>query len=97
MKKLIVLGAGVAAAAAASLALVGTGVAGAAPDVSGQTFSEASATFSAAGLKAVVSSKVGDKKAQSDCIFTRQQATSKPQSGNHPTSNTTVKLSLNCA
>jgi beta-lactam-binding protein with PASTA domain len=95
VKKFIVLGAGVAAAAA-SMALVGTGVAGAAPDVTGQTFSEASAALSGAGLKAVVSSAVGDQKAQSDCVVTRQRTSSTPQNGSHPSSGTKVLLSLNC-
>jgi hypothetical protein len=96
MKKFIVLGAGVAAAAAASMALIGTGVAGAAPDTTGQTFSEASAALSAAGVKAVASTVVGDQKAQSDCVVTRQQGFSNPQNGSRPSSTATVLLSLNC-
>jgi hypothetical protein len=96
MKKLIVLGAGVAAAAAASMALIGTGVAGAAPDTTGQTFSAASAALSAAGLRAVASTVVGDQKAQSDCIVTRQRTISTPLNGSHPSGTGSVLLSLNC-
>jgi hypothetical protein len=74
-KKLIVLGAGALAASAATLTLMSTGVAGAAPDESGKTYSEAQAALKAAGYTAVVSSAVGDAVAQGDCTVTRQQTT----------------------
>ena len=75
MKKLLVLAAGALAATAASLTLVSTGVAGAAPDTSGQTFSEAQATLKTAGYTAVMSTTIGDQVAQNDCTVVRQQTT----------------------
>src|ERR1700687_4259812 len=98
MKKLIVLCAGVAGAAAASLALLGTGTARAgAADVTGQTVSKASAALSAAGFKVVVATTVGAKKSQADCIVTQEHTISKPQNGSHTSSTTKVLLSLNCS
>ena len=72
MKKLIVLGAGAAiSAAAASAALFGAGVAGAAPDVVGQTYADAVSAIEEEGSTAVVASTVGGKLEQGECIVTR--------------------------
>jgi hypothetical protein len=71
--KLVVFGAAAAGAGAASLALFSTGVAGASPDQTGKSFSEAQATLKTAGYTPIVSIAVGDKTAQSDCKVIRQQ------------------------
>ena len=71
MKKLIVLGAGPAiAAVAASAALFGAGTAVAAPDVVGQTYSDAQAAIEESGGSATVASRIGDKLDEGDCIVT---------------------------
>jgi hypothetical protein len=56
------------------MTLSSTGVAGAAPDMSGKTFSEAQAALKQAGYTAVVSTSVGDKTAQGDCKVIRSQS-----------------------
>jgi beta-lactam-binding protein with PASTA domain len=93
-----VIGASAVVAMGAVTALAGTGVAGAAtPDVTGQTFSKASAALSAAGFKVVVATTIGTKKSQPDCIVTGEHTISKPQNGSHPSSSLRVLLSLNCS
>lgn len=73
MKKLVVLGAGAVAAAAASLTLISQ--ADATPDQSGQTYAEAKAALTQAGYSVEVSSSFGDKLPQDECKVVRQQAT----------------------
>jgi hypothetical protein len=73
MGKFIVVGAAAAGAGAAALALVSTGVAGASPDQTGKSFSEAQATLKTAGYTPIVSIAIGDKTAQGDCKVIRQQ------------------------
>ena len=71
MKKLILVGAGPAVAAlAVSAALFGAGTAAAAPDVVGQTFSDAQSTIEDSGGSVTVASRVGDKLEEGDCIVT---------------------------
>jgi hypothetical protein len=71
VKKLIVLGAGpVVAAAAASAVLFGAGTAAAAPDVVGQTYSDAQTAIEDGGGTAVIASRFGDKLDEGDCIVT---------------------------
>jgi hypothetical protein len=71
VKKLIVLGAGSAfAVAAATSLLFGAGIASAAPDVVGDTYSDAEQAISDSGGSVVVASRVGDKLDQGDCIVT---------------------------
>jgi hypothetical protein len=99
-KKLIVVGAGTVAAGVASLALMSTGVAGAAPDESGKTYSEALADLKAAGYTAVMSTVVGDKVAQGDCTVVRQNSTKASAfvggGVSAPSSAKKVYLSLDC-
>jgi hypothetical protein len=101
--KLIVVGAGVLAAGAATLTLMSTGVAGAAPDVSGQTFSEAQAALKEAGYTAVVSTAVGDAVSQGDCTVVRQNTTTASSfvggdwTGQGSTASSKVMLSLDCS
>jgi beta-lactam-binding protein with PASTA domain len=101
VKKLVVLAAGVLAAIAAGLALVSAGVAGAAPDTTGQTFAEAQAALKAAGYQAVVSTSIGDRVSQGDCTVVRQQTTmASPFTGGDvqtPNSSPRVLLSLDCS
>jgi hypothetical protein len=80
VKNLIVGAAAVAAAGASSMTLFSTGVAGAAPDMTGKTFSEAQAALSQNGYTAVAQVAIGDKVPQSNCIVMRQQ----PLSGGFP-------------
>jgi hypothetical protein len=69
VKKLIVFAAGPAVAAvAATAALFGAGTAAAAPDVVGDTYSDAQAAIEEEGGTAVVASRVGDKLDEGDCI-----------------------------
>jgi beta-lactam-binding protein with PASTA domain len=100
VQKLIIIAAGLVAAVAASLTLMSTGVAGAAPDVSGQTFSEAQATLKESGYAAVMSTAVGDTLAQGDCKVVRQETTmaSAFVGGDvtAPASTPKVLLSLDC-
>ena len=71
MKKLIVFGAGPAVAAvAASAALFGAGTAAAAPDVVGDTYSDAQQAIEDGGGTATIASRVGDKLEEGDCIVT---------------------------
>lgn len=97
MKKLIVvLGAGPAVgAAAASAALFGAGVAAAAPDVVGETYSDAVEAIEDDGGTVRVAARVGDKLDQGDCVvagvwdasFLRIDTTDEGE----------VMLALNCA
>jgi hypothetical protein len=95
------LAAGALAAIAASLALVSTGVASASPspDMSGKAFSVVQAALKAAGLTPVVSTTVGDKLPQSDCLVVRQQNLDTVPFGTKQyqiKQNNVVLLSLNC-
>jgi hypothetical protein len=70
VKTLIVLAA--AAAGAAAMPLFAS-AAGASPDMTGKTFSEAQAALKMSGYTAVANAAIGDKTAQSDCKVIRQQ------------------------
>ena len=72
-QKLIVLGVAGVTAGMASLTLSSTGVAGASPDMSGKTFSEAQAALGAMGYTAVAATVIGDKASQGNCKVVRQQ------------------------
>jgi hypothetical protein len=66
----IAIGAG---ACASVLALASAAVAGASPDMTGKSFSDASTALGQAGFKAIASVVVGDKTGQSNCKVVRQQ------------------------
>lgn len=72
MKKLIVLGAGTAVAAGATVSslLFGAGMASAAPDVVGQTYSDAVEAIQNSGGSPKVAVAVGSRLSQGDCIVT---------------------------
>ncbi|HVQ53459.1 MAG TPA: hypothetical protein VMS92_25790 [Mycobacterium sp.] len=87
------------AVACAALGLAGSGVAvaGSTPDVSGQKYSDAQTAISGAGMKAVVSTTVGDQKAWPDCVVTHaQQRTVQPPENTSASATNQVMLSLNC-
>lgn len=89
----------VLAVSASALVLFGAGVAQAAsaPDVVGQKYSDAESAISGAGLKAVVSTTVGDQKAWPDCLVTNTVARTVPAPENSGGSATNQLLvSLNC-
>lgn len=72
MRKLIVLGAGTAVAAGATVSslLFGAGMASAAPDVVGQTYSDAAQAIEWSGGSPKVAVAVGSRLSQDDCIVT---------------------------
>jgi len=90
------LGAGVAGAVFA-LAGSGVAVAGSAPDVTGQKYSDAQSAISGAGMTSVVSTTVGDQTAWPDCVVTRaQQRTVQPPPDSSGSATTQMLVSLNC-
>jgi hypothetical protein len=70
VKKLIVLGGGAVVAASASMALFGTGVAAAAPDVVGQTYADALSAIEDDGATATVAVTIGGYLPRDECIVT---------------------------
>ena len=95
MKRFISSVAGVTGLATMSLALLGTGVAGA-DDYAGQTYSDASSAISKAGQKAVIAGTVGDKLSQGDCVVTRSQKAAWLKGSNFTPVTDTILLYLNC-
>ncbi|MBU8810984.1 hypothetical protein [Mycolicibacterium goodii] len=69
VKKLVLVGAAVAATSA-STALFGAGAAAAAPDVVGQTYADASTAIEDSGGTPKIAVTVGSKLSQDDCIVT---------------------------
>jgi len=72
-RMLIIIGTAAAAAGVSFLTLSSTGVAGASPDISGKSFSEAQAALQQLGYTAVAAVAMGDKTARSDCKVVCQQ------------------------
>jgi hypothetical protein len=101
VKKLIVVGAGSAAVAAAAIstALLGSGIAAAAPDVVGQTYADASTAIEDEGGTAVVAVRTGDKLEQDECVVTNAwDAPFMRDVGDaFEHADSEVMLSLNCA
>jgi hypothetical protein len=97
MRAHAVLGAVSAATALAALAISGSGVASAAPDVTGQKYSDAESSLSSAGFKPVVVATVGDQKAWPDCVVTRtQKRTVQPPANSSGSATNEMLVSLNC-
>ena len=92
MKKLIILAG--AAAATASAALFGAGIAGAAPDVVGDTYSDASSTIEQSGGRAIVATRTGSGADTGDCIVTNAWDASFIREGSG--SSGEVMVALNC-
>jgi hypothetical protein len=81
------------------MVLLSTGVAqaGAAPNVVGQKYSDASSAISGAGMHPVVSTVVGDQKAWPDCLVANQVARSvAPPENSSGSATDEVLVSLNC-
>lgn len=71
MNKAVLLGVGAVVAATAMSGSFGAGTAAAkGPNLSGQTYAQASEKIASWGSKAVISSVVGDQRAIDDCIVT---------------------------
>jgi hypothetical protein len=66
----ILFAGGVFVVASSSLALFGSGVAAAAPDVVGQPYSDAASAIEEEGGTAVVAVRTGDKLPEEECIVT---------------------------
>jgi hypothetical protein len=98
-RRRLALGAGAALFATGATALLGGAVAAAAspPNVTGQKYSDASATLSGAGFTPVVSATVGDQKARPDCLVANQQErTVQPPPNSSGSPKNEVLVSLNC-
>ena len=90
MKKLTIL----LGAAAATAALWGAGTAGAAPDVVGDTYSDASTAIEQAGGTSVVATRVGSGADEGECIVTNAWDASFVREGE--SANGEVMVALNC-
>jgi hypothetical protein len=93
------IGAVLTASAATAMLLLGSGVAqaGGAPSVVGQKYSDAQSAISGAGLKAVVSTVVGDQKSWPDCMVANQASrTVAPPENSSGSATNEVLVSLNC-
>ncbi|MCC5582407.1 hypothetical protein IMZ11_43180, partial [Microtetraspora sp. AC03309] len=92
---MLVVGAGAAAATGAAVSLLfGAGVAAAAPDVVGQTYSDASSAIEDSGSSAKVAVTVGSKLSQGDCIVTNAWDAPFVRDGSHASGE--VMVALNC-
>jgi hypothetical protein len=95
-----VVGAAISGAALCA-ALVGAGVASAAPDVTGETYADASSAIEEEGGTVVVATRVGDKLEQGDCIVSGVSDASfvRPISGDvyFGGDSDEVAVNLNCA
>jgi len=95
VKTLSILVSAGAGAAAATAALLGAGVAGAAPDVVGQTYNDAKSTIQQTGATVVIATRTGGLAEQDECIVTN--AWDKPQVTNpRGAPQDQVMVALNC-
>ncbi len=93
--KTLVVGVGAAAVAGAAVSLLfGAGVAAAAPDVVGQTYSDASSAIEDSGSSAKVAVTVGSKLSQGECIVTNAWDAPFVRDGSHASGE--VMVALNC-
>jgi hypothetical protein len=84
-------------AAAATVVIVGPGIAtAAADDYSGQTYGDATAKLSDAGKKAVITSRSGDSLPQAKCVVTHSQSAPWLKGEAFTPVTNTVLLDLNC-
>lgn len=96
MNKIVNILAGAAiSGVAVTAALLGAGVASAAPDVTGETYSDATQAIDDDGGKPVVATRVGDSMDRDDCIVTTASKASFLRIDTADDSE--VLLSLNCA
>ena len=95
MKKYLVRGIGAAGAAAASVAVFGSGIASATNEYAGQTYADASKAISDAGQSATIATRVGSFLPTDQCIVTgSRSADFLDSSGTNPGNR--VLLYLNC-
>lgn len=93
--KMFVVGAGAAFVTGAAVSLLfGAGMAAAAPDVVGQTYSDASGAIEDSGSSAKVAVTVGSKLSQGDCIVTNAWDAPFVRDGSHASGE--VMVALNC-
>ena len=86
-----------AAAGAAAAGIFGAGVAHSAPNVDGMTWSDASARLDSWGMKAQVSTRVGDRLDEGECIVTSSTMSAKAARGfTEDGPSNTVLVSLDC-
>jgi hypothetical protein len=87
----------VSASSVMVLLSAGTAQAGSTPNVVGQKYSDASSAISGAGMKAVVSTVVGDQKSWPDCLVANQVARSvAPPENSGGSATNELLVSLNC-
>ncbi|OFJ51723.1 hypothetical protein BEL07_21380 [Mycolicibacterium grossiae] len=91
----MVLGVGACGIAAATLGLLGAGVANAEDAVVGQTFADAKAALSQRGMSAQVATTVGDRKNWDECIVSSATPAS-GLDGFGGQSGGVMKVNLNC-
>jgi hypothetical protein len=84
-----------AAAVTASAALFGAGIAGAAPDVVGDTYSDAESAIQQTGGTAIVATRTGSGAETGDCIVTNAWNASFIREGE--SSSGDVMVALNCS
>jgi hypothetical protein len=98
VKKLLVVGAGSAVAAASAMATVlfGAGVA-AADAYAGQTYADASSAAGDAGMTVKIAARVGDTLSDDDCIVTRSQTSPFISANDGAHRSDEVQFYLNCA
>jgi cytosine/adenosine deaminase-related metal-dependent hydrolase len=93
------LGTALVVSASSAMVLLSSGIAqaGSSPDVVGQKYSDAGSAISGAGMRAVVSTVVGDQKSWPDCLVTDQVArtVAAPENSSGSATNE-VLVSLNC-
>jgi hypothetical protein len=93
------LGTALVVSASSAMVLLSSGIAqaGSSPDVVGQKYGDASSAISGAGMRAVVSTVVGDQKSWPDCLVTDQVArtVAAPENSSGSATNE-VLVSLNC-
>jgi hypothetical protein len=87
-------GGAVVAATAVLAALFGAGIAGAAPDVVGETYNDASTAIERAGGTAVIATRVGSGADEGECIVTN--AWDAPFIRDGSSANGEVMVALNC-
>jgi hypothetical protein len=93
--KMFIILAGGFATATVSAGLFGAGVAGAAPDVVGDTYSDAKTAIRQSGASAVVATRVGSGADEGDCIVTNAWDASFIREGRNANGRE-VMVALNC-
>jgi hypothetical protein len=85
-----------AGAVGAAIALFGVGVAQADPNTVGKTWADAKSAIQSAGLQGQVSTRVGDRLPEDQCIVTSQTKTAKPPAGFTKSASSIILVSLDC-